>query len=766
MTGDPSRLDSLEQLLARLQSELSQARSELATLRSAAPTSQAPATPATPATPAVAQPAAAPQQFTAPPERPVHHAPAPSRSPDLEQLAGRYGAIALAVVLIVMAAGALVSWAIAHGLLGPWVRVSLGALLALAIAATGWRLRAHGSRQYGDVLLAIALAVVHVVAWGAGPRLALVPSSVALAVADAASLALAALALRDEAQLMFCVGFGGALIAPFVTATGEPHYLVLAAYGLVLLGAAIGAIGPRAWWKAVALVLAGVVVYALSVNGFRGDTPWVNREFTALFAGLIAMIALARERKPVRPWIALFAVAVMALSITSSRVSPQVDSHLMALATAADVPLTALAGTALLFAAAHHLEGEERFSIWLLAIVLVPSLFLGSALGATGPIGGAVSGGLVLAWALAWATAALAERERKRGILLAASGLVSMWAILLVFDRNPELIPPLVAAHAVLYASVGKKEGQPIALIATGVSLIVAFMLAANRIAELPRYSAAPFLSIWSFGAACAVAAAFLSVRVGLPGRVLLFDGEFDRGQLALLVASVPAFIWGHLELRRAFSAEVATFLLTVFYAGCGVLAARAGRRADQERLREVGIALAVAGFLIVETHVATLSGFSAIPFVSLWSLGAAIAVGAFFFSARFGLPERVHVFDDEVSRNRAALLAPSALAFVWGLLELRRAFGADASTFLIISYFAACGVLTIRSGRRGGERRVRQAGLALSLFAAIYALERAWRVEQIALRVGSYLLVGLFLLGVAWWYRGEAAITGTEPEG
>lgn len=761
MAADPSRLDALEQVMARLQAELSNARRELAALRAATAPSHAGSALAPDPKPEPSGTTAGTETPRPAPaaERPRRPAAAPRRSIDIEQLAGRYGAIALAVVLIVMAAGALVSWAIAHGLLGPWVRVALGALLAVSLAAAGWRLRTHGSRQFGDVLLAIALAVVHVVAWGAGPRLALVPSWVALAVADAASVALAALALREQQQLLFCVGFGGALIAPFVTATGDPHFAVLAAYGVVLLGAAIGAIGPRAWWTAAGLVMGGLLVYALSVRGYRGDTAWINREFTAGFAGLVALIALARERKPVRPWIALLAVTVMAVFVPSSREGAAGSTPLHALVAAPDVPMVALAGTAMVFAAAHGLEQQSQFAVWVIAVALLPSVFLGAALGATGPVGGTVSGGLALAWATAWAIAALAERERKRGILLAGSGLLSMWAVMQVFHGSPSLIPPLLAAHALLYAFVSKREQAPIALVATGMSLVVAFMTAATRIAGLPPYTMTPFLSIWSLGAASAVAGVFLSARVALPDRLRLEGTEFAREQLSVLATAVPAFIWGHFELQRAVSAQVAPFLLTAYYAACGVVASRAGRRSGHGLLRQVGIAVVVAGFLIIAAHIALQPGYSTAPFLSLWSLGAAIAVVASFEAMRAGLPEQVSVLDDTLARDRAALVGAAALTFAWGHLELRRAFGPDASTFLLISYYAACGVIAIRSGRVGGERRLRQAGLVLALFAAVYALERAWSVQQIALRVGSYLFVGLFLLGVGWLYRAAGAI-------
>ncbi|AHG92370.1 hypothetical protein J421_4835 (plasmid) [Gemmatirosa kalamazoonensis] len=51
-----------------------------------------------------------------------------------------------------------------------------------------------------------------------------------------------------------------------------------------------------------------------------------------------------------------------------------------------------------------------------------------------------------------------------------------------------------------------------------------------------------------------------------------------------------------------------------------------------------------------------------------------------------------------------------------------------------------------------------RQAGLALALYAALKAIVQASTLDPVGLRVGSYLLVGGFLLGVGWWYRAAGA--------
>ena len=174
-----------------------------------------------------------------------------SRSLDFESLIGRYGTLALASLTILLGAGAFLSWAIAQGKIGPELRVAFGAIGAAVVGAAGWRLRARGSKRFGSTLLALALALVHVDAWGAGPYLQLVPSPVALGVAAAASVALAVLAWTNGEEALFSVGVGGALIAPFVTSRDAGSVPALLIYGFVVLSTGLAALRGRAWRTAV-----------------------------------------------------------------------------------------------------------------------------------------------------------------------------------------------------------------------------------------------------------------------------------------------------------------------------------------------------------------------------------------------------------------------------------------------------------------------------------------------------------------------------------
>jgi hypothetical protein len=104
---------------------------------------------------------------------------------------------------------------------------------------------------------------------------------------------------------------------------------------------------------------------------------------------------------------------------------------------------------------------------------------------------------------------------------------------------------------------------------------------------------------------------------------------------------------------------------------------------------------------------------------------------------------------------ERAAVIGAAAVAaLLWGREELARAVSPDVSTFLLVGYFAAVGIAAIFAGRARRVPAARQAGLALAIYAALKALAQVSDLDAVGLRVGSYLLVGGFLLAVGYWYR------------
>jgi hypothetical protein len=287
----------------------------------------------------------------------------PSDGAELEAVVGRYGTVVLAGLLILMGLGAFLTWAIAEVTLTPATRVALGAIGAGVLGLAGWRMRGGlagngvgGSRRFGDVLLALALAAVHVDAWGAGPALGLLSSTAALGIAALASAALALLAWRERDQALFVVGVGGALVAPFVTGVDVGSREVLAVYGWLVLSAGVVALprssgddpsAPRsARWRIAARMLGlGGAAYAaallqdataaMAVGNPAGvwlPTWQLRRDLPALFALACAAVPLATPSRVRRAGVALLhlttaLVALVTLGLATSAGAPALAGY-------------------------------------------------------------------------------------------------------------------------------------------------------------------------------------------------------------------------------------------------------------------------------------------------------------------------------------------------------------------------------------------------------------------------------------------------------
>jgi hypothetical protein len=154
-------------------------------------------------------------------------------------------------------------------------------------------------------------------------------------------------------------------------------------------------------------------------------------------------------------------------------------------------------------------------------------------------------------------------------------------------------------------------------------------------------------------------------------------------------------------------------------------------------------------------------------PFLTPESLAAGATVAAWYAMARriWGDGSRIVPRAD----RRLAVAAATIAALLWGRQEFAEAVSPDVSTFLLIGYFAVTGIAAIALGRARAVPAARQVGLALALYAALKAFVQASAFDVIGLRVGSYLLVGGFLLAVGYWYRaaGERTASGasTPPD-
>ena len=710
MPADP-RLEVLEEAIRRLAREVDRLSREVQSLRTkAAPDAMAPPVTASPtATAALAANTstheASPSSTNARPPstidalpRPVRPSAPPPRTTwqtiGLETLIGRYGALALAALTILLGMGVFLSWAVEHVELGPRVRVLLGASAALGVAAVGVALRGRGARRFGNALLGLALAITHVVAWGAGPFLNVVSPTTAFIGAALASAALAALAWWEREETLFSVGTGGALLAPFVTADGNAPTFQLLGFGVLVLGTGMLAIRDRSWRTAARIVIAGATLYVVvALQSIAYGIP-AERVAPAAFALLCAWVALAVTAPPHRLRIgrAMTALAIMALLVPALARTGALMPELIAGA------LVATVTTHLLL---HRARGFPEAELATIA-VLYPLAALAAAILALADISSALAVGLAVLWAGMAAIGALALPTTSRD---------ETWV------RDTGAPGP----------EAGRRHASA--------------SLHALASPHAPTSPSAP---------------ASLHARAA-PRRSPSFRDP----------AGIRDAHWLVVALAGATSVVLA---LHPWPQWCvlGLGAWGLGLALSDRRLRSRGLAVGISAVL----SVASMWGFSLLverdpyrytPFLTGESAAAAVVLAGWWaFTVVRWLRTVTPVTPESPAPDSHALpFVASALTIGWGYLELARAFSPDLATFLVIIYLASVGIAIILIGRARRVPAARHSGLALAIVAGVKALLQASTLA-FGLRLSSYLIVGAFLLGVAYLYR-AASDTGTE---
>lgn len=632
MTSSPDpRLEALEATARRLESELAELRESIRSMR--APGEPAPAPAATQqarpeglppartweevmgrlASPAPA-PAAGASPSVAAPSAPERTIPTPMvERRGLEELVGRYGTIGLASLTILMGIGALLSWAIRNGYIGPTVRVVLGLVAAAVVAGIGWRVRRGDSPRYGNALLALSLAIVHVVAWGAGPRLHLIGTGWVLALAALASATLAALAWREDDQSLFNVGFGGALLAPFVTSSGGGNAVLLLSYGFIVLMAGIASLGQREWTKAPLVASAGIVWYAaVGETMVDGSARWAVVNAPGAFAlglGSLSIVLLEGAKRAAVVWPALLTALVVLVAVADS---PAIDDPQFVFAVA--LTLAAMA------AGDRDRRGVRGAVLGALVLPLgATAIALGTLADLTSWMGAAVA----VAFAAMSAGAAWKDLGGERGTWAFTTTIQLGLAIPLAADGDQLVLCVALAVFGVASALFTQRLREPGIGLAGALWMVAATAEAFMMLQGRERYAYTPFLTQASL-AAGAVSAAWVllswhTARSVRPGSLL----AQDLPRSVIRVAGwVVAFFWVRQELARAYSADVSGFLLVAWYAVSGVASIFIARARGLPMLRQVGLALSLFAALTALTQATALA--------IGWRVGSYLLTGAF----------------------------------------------------------------------------------------------------------------------------------------
>lgn len=551
-------------------------------------------------------------------------------SQELEGLLGRYGMLAIAVGAAVAAVGTFLSWAISHGYLTlpPAGRVFVGLAFAASIGVWGIKLR-RTERSFGSSMLGLALVIEQVCAYAAGPSFHLVPTWLAFVAAAGASWALAIFAHAENDEPLWCVAFGGASLAPFVTSDGHGSVHALVIYGAVVLLPACFAISHRGWpiaWRVfyAASALFSVAAAARATSaGAAGFIAAFSFPFVIAVAGVVPFASQSRKRGALR-WLASLAVVVSFAERAAREpgfpwmipgvMIAAVLLWLFILDRHADVPQSSIlsrgrshpelldwidgAGLPLMlaFQAVNAVRAVNAVNVVDVAAVLERPALAEAAMFVLAALASLAS--LVFLW-----------RRAVNPLRDASAFATVVFAVGAIdFLRLEAPTGNTAASLAVGLGTLAMHKARPSRswLAMGGVVMVVSAWLSVSALIDRVAYRFTPFMTEASVAALLVTLALVIVARFWPWVRAATRASIVDRPEWTYakwlrrvirgvtLAPWVWAFIWVLIELSMAYSPSTATLLLVTYFAATGVACVAIGRSRHSARLRQVGLGLAL----------------------------------------------------------------------------------------------------------------------------------------------------------------------------
>lgn len=524
---------------------------------------------------------------------------------------GRYVMLGIAVLAAVAAVGTFLRWAISKGYLTltPGERVIVALVFAAGIGVWGARIRRR-ERPFGSSMIGLALVIVLVCAYAAGPGLHLMPSLVAFAGSAAVSWGLALFAHAEKDEPLWCVAFGGAAVVPFVTSSGQGNFYALAGYGAFLLFAACFAISHRPWpvaWRVFYLAtgLYSATVTVLSRDeGMPGFLTAFAFPFGLAVVGVLPFAPVTHKRAALR-WLAILIVA-------AGFATPH-GQH--AANDSAQIAGVVLGAAALWLLLVDRLSDTKQSSIldsnrdnttvldWFDA-ALIPLTLCLQASGAIEPFASpaAIDG---IAALLFLSFVARRESSSARDAAAAACAIMAVVALSQLKLQEPTgRIVALLGLAAILLL-VHKAWPSVSWIVSTGLVTATAAALSMVALVARPPFIDPPFMTEAARTALWVLIFLILVARFrgwipGLAGPADAAAESAAKGDDAFLpdlLGASPwawAFLWVFIELAKAYSRSTSTLLLVIYFASTAVAAVAVGHVRRSAGLRQVGLALAL----------------------------------------------------------------------------------------------------------------------------------------------------------------------------
>jgi uncharacterized membrane protein len=240
----------------------------------------------------------------APVTPPLPHTPPPHLPPrvpailrvepdsDLESRIGSHWLNRIGILAVLIGLSYFLKFAFDNNWIGPTGRVTIGLLAGIAIVIWSEQFRAKGYKAFSYSLKAVGVGAMYLSLWAAFQVYSLVPSGVALVMMLVVTAATAAMALKQDAQILAAFALTGGFSTPLLLSTGQNREVALFTYVAILDLATLTLVTFKPWRRLLVMSYAGTLL--LYIGWYSSFYNRSQLNLTLTFATLLfAIFAIA-----------------------------------------------------------------------------------------------------------------------------------------------------------------------------------------------------------------------------------------------------------------------------------------------------------------------------------------------------------------------------------------------------------------------------------------------------------------------------------------
>ncbi len=297
VSSPESDLESLRALVRELAVRVERLERRLGAEGAAAESVLGTETQLSPAPPPAPPPVANPLPVFPLPPSPTPRFAAAAPEIDLESRIGSHWLNRIGISAVLIGVSYFLKFAFDNNWIGPTGRVSIGLLAGIAVIVWSESFRRRDYKIFSYSLKAVGVGVLYLSLWAAFQVYGLIPSAVAFLAMAMVTASTAALAIKQDAEILAAIALTGGFATPLLLSTGQNREIQLFFYVALLSAASVALVAFRPWRRLLVLSYAGTLVLYIAwyAEYYRRNEFAVTLAFATIFFAIFAVAPLVSK---------------------------------------------------------------------------------------------------------------------------------------------------------------------------------------------------------------------------------------------------------------------------------------------------------------------------------------------------------------------------------------------------------------------------------------------------------------------------------------